>query len=128
MQETKSSRLKGGPWRRRVRWIGADAEFAKAMARAEFGRFYTDDSREREVARSMARAKARREPAQKKARAPREAPADPTPPRDDPKGGTKHALWRAPRARELKQLHGERIEQAKARLLERDTPDDTQGE
>ena len=49
------------PWRPRQRRIGADAAFAKAMARAEFGRFYTDDACEREVARSLARARTRRE-------------------------------------------------------------------
>ena len=50
------------PWRPRQRRIGADAAFAKAMARAEFGRFYTDEAREKEVARSLARARTRREP------------------------------------------------------------------
>jgi hypothetical protein len=34
---------------------GADAAFAKAMARAEFGRFYTDDRDLQEVRRSLAR-------------------------------------------------------------------------
>jgi hypothetical protein len=34
---------------------GADAAFARAMARAEFGRFYTDDNDLREVRRSLAR-------------------------------------------------------------------------
>ena len=34
---------------------GADAAFARAMARAEFGRFYTDDNDLREVHRSLAR-------------------------------------------------------------------------
>jgi hypothetical protein len=47
-------------WRRRRR-VGADAAFAKAMARAEFGRFYTDERELREVRRSLQRAKARRE-------------------------------------------------------------------
>ena len=51
------------PWRPRQRRIGADAAFAKAMARAEFGRFYTDEAREKEVARSLARARTRREAA-----------------------------------------------------------------
>jgi hypothetical protein len=34
---------------------GADAAFARAMARAEFGRFYTDDKDLQEVRRSLAR-------------------------------------------------------------------------
>jgi hypothetical protein len=34
---------------------GADAAFAKAMARAEFGRFYADDRDLQEVRRSLAR-------------------------------------------------------------------------
>ena len=46
------------PFRIRRPRRGADPAFAKAMARSEFGRFYTDDSREREVRRSLARAKA----------------------------------------------------------------------
>jgi hypothetical protein len=36
---------------------GADAAFAKAMARAEFGRFYCDERDLQEVRRSLARAK-----------------------------------------------------------------------
>jgi len=51
------------PWRPRQRRAGADAAFAKAIARAEFGRFYTDDAREQEVARSLAQAKTRRKSA-----------------------------------------------------------------
>ena len=45
---------------RRRRRVGADAKFARAMARAEFGRFYTDEREQREVRRSLERAKARR--------------------------------------------------------------------
>jgi hypothetical protein len=36
---------------------GADAAFAKAMARAEFGRFYCDEHDLQEVRRSLARSK-----------------------------------------------------------------------
>jgi len=39
---------------------GADAAFARAIARAEFGRFYCDDNDLREVRRSMARGEAHR--------------------------------------------------------------------
>jgi hypothetical protein len=35
--------------------MGADAAFAKAIARTEFGRFYTDDREQLEIARSVAR-------------------------------------------------------------------------
>jgi hypothetical protein len=35
--------------------MGADAAFAKALARSEFGRFYTDDREQREIALSLAR-------------------------------------------------------------------------
>jgi hypothetical protein len=44
---------------------GADAAFAKAMARAEFGRFYCDDTDLREIRRSMARDKTRSETPQR---------------------------------------------------------------
>jgi hypothetical protein len=44
------------PWRRRSRRVGADAAFAKAMARSEFLRFNTDESQQREVAGSLAKA------------------------------------------------------------------------
>lgn len=52
MRDSKPLRHK--PSSRRV---GADAAFAKAMARAEFGRFYTDDREQEEIARSLARGK-----------------------------------------------------------------------
>lgn len=40
---------------------GADAAFARAMARSAFGRFYTDDSDLQEVRRSLARTRTQRE-------------------------------------------------------------------
>jgi hypothetical protein len=43
---------------RRSRRVGASAEFARAMARAEFGRHYVDDKDLEEVQRSLQRAKA----------------------------------------------------------------------
>jgi hypothetical protein len=42
---------------------GADAAFAKALARAEFGRFYTDDKDLQEVRRSLARGRQEARPA-----------------------------------------------------------------
>ena len=48
------------PFRRRA---GASAEFARAMAKAEFGRHYVSDTDLDEVRRSLSAAKARRTPA-----------------------------------------------------------------
>jgi hypothetical protein len=45
---------------RRPRRVGADPAFAKAITRMEFGRFYTDDREQREIARDLAPAKALR--------------------------------------------------------------------
>ncbi len=58
MHKSKPSR--GRPWRKSR--AGA-AEFARAMAKAEFGRHYVNDQQLEEVQRSMTRAKARRAPA-----------------------------------------------------------------
>jgi hypothetical protein len=89
LQHIKSFRPGRGPSCRRSRRVGADAAFAKALARSEFGRFYVDDQQQREVQRSIARAKGPAEPA-----APRKA-ADPSP----PKAG-KPKLWHRPSVRE----------------------------
>jgi hypothetical protein len=87
--------------------MGADAAFAKAMARSEFGRFYTDEQEQREVRRSLARGKARREakPATTEGDAP--APAKVA-------GKTKPALWKqlSPRHRRTE------LAEARARLRE----------
>jgi hypothetical protein len=104
------------PTRRRRQRDGADAAFAKALARSEFGRFYTDDAREREVRASLARAKARRAAKHAKSdlparNAPTEAAAQPAAAEARPK---KHVPWRAPRVRELRQ----QIADGKARLLQ----------
>jgi hypothetical protein len=64
---------------------------AKAITRLEFGRFYTDDAREREVARSLARARARREPPQVKA-------FEPAKPNSGPPTKGKAATKPAPRS------------------------------
>lgn len=101
--------------------MGADAAFAKAMARSEFGRFYTDDQEQREVRRSLARAKARREadrrtlqPATAEANAP--APAKVA-------GMSKPALWKEPSPR------NRRTELAEARArLKASARSRTQGE
>ena len=58
------------PHRRACPRKGADAAFAKAMARSEFGRFYTDDNEQREVRRSLASAQARRQGQQEPQAAP----------------------------------------------------------
>jgi hypothetical protein len=59
LQHIKLPRAGERPVSRRFRRIGADAAFAKAMARSEFGKFYTDDDEQREVCLSMLRAKGR---------------------------------------------------------------------
>jgi hypothetical protein len=60
LQHIKLLRPGKRPIRPSSRRIGADAAFAKAMARSEFGRFYTDEHEQREVRRSLERAKSRR--------------------------------------------------------------------
>jgi len=66
---------------------GADAAFARAIARAEFGRFYCDENDLREVRRSMARRRQTNEathraatgslkPGKPKASAPKGTPRD----------------------------------------------------
>jgi hypothetical protein len=55
LQPIKPLRSSRWPWRHRPLRVGADAAFAKAIARSEFGRFYVDDQQLREVARSLAR-------------------------------------------------------------------------
>ena len=52
LQHIKSFRSGRWPFRRHSRRVGADAAFAKAMARSEFGRFYTDEQEQKEVRRS----------------------------------------------------------------------------
>jgi hypothetical protein len=70
---------------------GADASFAKAMARAEFGRFYCDERDLQEVRRSLARGKA-----QSEAPRPPQPTADgsPEPTKPAPKDKAKGKVWR----------------------------------
>jgi len=106
LQPIKSFRLGNRPFRLRSRRIGADAAFAKAMARSEFGRFYTDEQEQREIRRSLARAKARRM-RQRKADENAPAPARVV-------GKAKPALWNEPNPRHR------RTELAEARARLRD--------
>jgi hypothetical protein len=92
---------------RRSRRVGANAAFAKAMARSEFGRFYTDQSEQRELARSLARAR----PASAASRAPADMPRAPSPKKAVAK--RKAAIWREPRVRERRT----ELADARARLL-----------
>ena len=95
------------PWRHRSRRVGADAAFAKAMARSEFGRFYTDEAEQREVARSLAKAKAGSATLRAPAHAPRVRSSKQV------IAKRKAELWREPRVRERRtELAG-----ARARLL-----------
>ena len=110
MREIKTIRLGHWPWRRYSRRVGADPAFAKAIARSEFGRFYTDDQEQREIARSLARAKGRRmsKPSSQEAASEAKLPAN------GPVGKSKVALWREPRVRERRS----ELAAAKMRLLE----------
>jgi hypothetical protein len=96
--------------RRRRRRVGADVAFAKAMARAEFGRFYTDEREQQEVRRSLQRAKARRrqEPGGGEQTLAEEMTAKP-----DGKGGAKPKLWHRPSVRERRT----EISEGMARLI-----------
>ena len=111
MQHIKHIRPGRWPFRWRSRRVGADAAFAKAMARSEFGRFYTDEQEQREVRRSLARAKERRE-AKGRMRNPGEA-EDAAAPVKVP-GKAKPAQWREPSPRHRR---GE-LAEARARLRE----------
>ena len=106
MQHIKPFRSGRGPFRQRSRRVGADPAFAKAIARSEFGRFYTDEQEQREVRRSLARAKARREP---KARSPEPAKQEEVAPALS-KG--KFVLWHQPSPR----LRRTELAEARARL------------
>ena len=77
--------------------MGADAAFAKAMARAEFGRFYTDECEQREVRRSLERGKARRKSDNGGAE---DMPVGAVPPKPAGKGRAKPRLWHRPSVRE----------------------------
>jgi hypothetical protein len=88
--------------------MGADAAFAKAMARSEFGRFYTDEQEQREVRRSLARATARRQADRQSSQPAKVEENAPAPAK------TKPALWRelSPRHRRTE------LAEARARLRE----------
>jgi hypothetical protein len=76
---------------------GADAAFARAIARAEFGRFYCDENDLREVRRSMARGEAQRRQKNEAAQPAANGSLKPGKPKaPTPKGATRHA----PRLRE----------------------------
>ena len=95
------------------RRIGADATFAKAMARSEFGRFYTDDNEQREVRRSLADAQARRKAAcAAQASAQTNGEAKPSVP--EKPGKKKQLPWRKPSVRERRT----ELAEALARLRE----------
>jgi hypothetical protein len=75
----------------------ADAAFAKAMARSEFGKYYTDEQEQREVRRSLARARSRKG-AQARIGTPLTS-ADAQPERPEPQANGKLKLWHAPSPR-----------------------------
>ena len=90
------------------RRIGADADFAKALARSEFGRFYTDDREQREIARSLARTRKKRGGVGAEAPERQEAEAQ-----AEKKPSRKAQLWRPPRIRERRS----ELATARARLM-----------
>jgi hypothetical protein len=104
LQHIKSFRSGRWPFHRHSRRVGADAAFAKAMARSEFGRFYTDEQEQKEVRRSLDRAKGRRQPEEQKPDRKEEiAPA---------RSKSKRVLWHQPSPR----LRRTELAEARARL------------
>ena len=118
LQHIKSLRSGRGRLRPHSCRVGASAAFAKAMARAEFGRFYTDEQQQREVRRSLERAKARRAPQPRDREPAKEAgPGDQQTNVGDEtksKAKPKPRPWRQPSVRERRT----EIAEAKARLAE----------
>ena len=114
LQHIKSLRSGRGRLRPHSRRVGANAAFAKAMARAEFGRFYTDEQQQREVRRSLERAKARRAPQPRDREPAKEAgPGDQQAGLgDEAKPRAKPRPWRQPSVRERRT----EIAEARARL------------
>ena len=106
MQHIKRFRSGRRPTSGRSRRVGADAVFAKAMARSEFGRFYTDEQEQREVRRSLARAKANR-PIFQPERSEGDVKAPVT-----PAGETRREPWKEPNPRHRRT----ELAEAKARL------------
>jgi hypothetical protein len=103
LQDSKPTRPKGWPWRRRPRSqrTGATPEFAQAITRAEFGKYYPKDlPRKRE--KTAVRPKAPRPPCQC-SRKP---------------DGKAHVPWRPPSVRERRT----ELAQGKARLLKGRNP------
>ena len=90
--------LRPGREPRRTRRVGADAAFARAMARSEFGRFYVDEAQQAEVRRSLTRGKTRRKPADDPAPEPVEAKKSSAKRAKCDSG--KPGPWRQPRVRE----------------------------
>jgi hypothetical protein len=111
LQHIKTPRPGNARVRRRRR-IGADAAFARAMARAEFGRFYTDEREQREVRRSLEGAKARTAPDNRSSADRAGTAGEAEPPRPDGKPGAKPKLWHRPGIRERRT----ELAEAKARL------------
>jgi hypothetical protein len=97
--------------RRGARHIGADPEFARTLARQEFGRIYWNDALEAELRKRLRFSQQRQVPAAvpkepPRATAPARVPAKPETPRSP--------QWTPPRLREQRQ----KLAEARARLLE----------
>ena len=106
MRKTHTSYADGRRSPERGNRNGSAAAFARAIARAEFGRFYVDEARLREAKGSVEEAIARRKPAPKPTSEPRrpatrdvsDAPEEIAPPAQPVT--KKHIAWRMPSVRE----------------------------
>jgi hypothetical protein len=97
------------PYRRGARRIGADADFARALARQEFGRFYWNDRLEAELRGQLGKPEQKDEAWSRK----RERPAPARKENQDKATTTRAPLWQPPRLREQRQ----KLAEARARLL-----------
>lgn len=113
MRPIKPLRSSRWPWRQRPLRVGADAAFAKAIARSEFGRFYVDDQHMREVARSLARPRAGSMPTRQVLGGTQAPGADARLSRGKARAKCDQGLWQQPSLREQRT----KLAAAKARLL-----------
>jgi hypothetical protein len=102
LQDNRKIRSRG---RSRPQPNGQAADFARSVARAEFGRFYVDEARLQEAKRSVEAAIARRKPAPRPKAEPPQAAKPTAEGRTDAheakaSAKTRHVPWRAPSVRE----------------------------
>jgi hypothetical protein len=111
LQNNRKNRSEG---RSRPRPNGQGADFARSVARAEFGRFYVDEARLQEAKRSVEEAIARRKPAGSKAHSVRIAQpmreAHTTARESKASAKTKQMPWKMPSVRERRTEIAEGLE------------------